>query len=219
MQRYIVIIVGVWLWASAFSANAQDTLNPKRKLNFVFKLDNRFSFVGDQLLAIYGFRTGIKLHQQHELGIAFNWIASRNTTEVELPVFFEVAPADSPAREGTFFYRYAGVFYEYNFSLSPRWQVNIPIQLGGGRAGLNIYQMPQGTWVERRQARFALLEPAYMVSYRFMRYAGIGSGWGYRFAFSPQKIVKENLTRPVFIVKLRLYLGEIYRGLRGKSDS
>jgi hypothetical protein len=203
---------------SIFSLRAQDSLTTKKdKATFVFKFDNRFSLAGSQFFTIYGFRTGVKFHQKHEVGVALNWISSKNILEVLLPK--ESDATDPKTAEGIFYYRYAGLFYEYDFYQHKRWQMSVPLQVGGGRAGLNVYDISTQTFLADQRAKFLLFEPAYNVSYKVIRYFGVGSGLGYRFVLSPQKVVNENLTRPVFILKLKLYLGEIYRGIIGKKVS
>jgi hypothetical protein len=208
-----------WLcWGLTLELLAQDSLTTKKnKTSFVFKFDNRFSFSGSQLFTIYGFRTGVKIFQKHELGIALNWISSQNILEVILPKGSDVS--EPKVAEGIFFYRYAGLFYEYDFYQRNRWQMSVPLQVGGGLAGLNVIEPSTQNLLEDQRAKFVLFEPSYNVSYKIMRYFGVGSGLGYRFVLSPKKVVNENLTRPVFILKVKLYLGEIYRGIIGKKSS
>ncbi len=198
-----------------------DSLQEKAKnhLSFVFKLDNRFSFAREQMITIHGFRTGFKWNNKHEIGLALNWLGSTNTFEI--PVNISVGEQSAPAfipMEGKLFYKYAGFFYEYNFYRKKRWTMSIPLQLGGGRAGVNINNYSKDNeFMQRREGKFMLFEPALTIDYKIIRFAGIGTGVGYRFAFSEQNIVKQHLTQPVFIIKAKIYLGEIFRSVRKKD--
>lgn len=190
----------------------------KNHVGFIFKFDNRFSFAGDQAITIYGFRTGIKLKDKHEFGVALNWIGSRNFFELSPPAAnSELNPRPLSPVRARLLYRYAGVFYEYNFYQKKRWSLSIPLQFGTGKAGIDIQSVDDFSFVERRLERFILLEPAINIDYKVVRFAGIGTGIGYRLAYSPQDIVQTSLTKPVFILKVKVYLGEIFRSLRKKD--
>ncbi len=189
----------------------------KNQLGFVFKLDNRFSFAGNQSVTIYGFRTGIKLKDKHEFGVALNWIGSRNFFEFPArPVNGELNPTAVVAPRGRLLYGYAGVFYEYNFYQKKRWSFSIPLQLGTGKAGMAM-ESQEGEFIERRLNSFILFEPSVNIDYKVVRFAGIGAGVGYRFAQSEQSIVQHSLTKPVFILKVKIYLSEIFRSVRKKD--
>lgn len=189
----------------------------KNPLGFVFKLDNRFSFAGSQSVTIYGFRTGIKLKDKHEFGIALNWIGSRTFFELPVrPANGELNPTALVAPKGRLLYRYVGVFYEYNFYQKKRWTFSIPLQLGTGKAGVDI-ESQDGEFIERKLNSFILFEPSVNVDYKIVRFAGVGAGVGYRFAQSEQSIVQHSLTKPVFILKVKIYLGEIFRSVRKKD--
>ncbi len=181
---------------------------------FVFKLDNRFSFAQEQLISIYGFRTGFRLFKKHEIGIALNWLGSKNVYNIknmstDNNSFGTLTNAEK--LQGTFFYKYFGFFYEPILHKKNKWAINLPLQFGGGKAGVDITNRETGVFIDRKEASFLLFEPALTAEYKFSKYLGVGFGGGYRFAFSEQKIVKDNLTKPVFILKLKIYLADIFR--------
>lgn len=205
---------------SLFAFSVDDSLLslPKRPLAFVFKFDNRFSFAGKEFITIYGFRMGIKVRHKHEFGVGLNWIGSNNFFDISLPVKGEelTQPNFTPTR-ARLLYRYVGVFYEYNFFHRKRWSMSIPLQFGTGKAGIDIQSRDGTGFEERRLDRFLLFEPSINADYKVFRFAGIGTGIGYRFAYSDQHIVQSSLTKPVFILKVKLYLGEIFRSVRKKD--
>ena len=191
--------------------------SPKKHLGFIFKFDNRFSFAGKEFITIYGFRTGIKIKDKHEIGIALNWIGSRNFFELSIPVRSEITQPNLVPTQARLLYRYAGLFYEYRFFQRKRWSMSIPLQFGTGKAGIDIQSQDGLTFVERRLDRFFLFEPSINADYKVLRFAGIGAGVGYRFAYSGQHIVQSSFTKPVFILKVKLYIGEIFRSVHKKD--
>ncbi|TAH20765.1 MAG: hypothetical protein EAZ08_05125 [Cytophagales bacterium] len=201
----------------AFGSEDSLKILPKKHLGFVFKLDNRFSFAGKEFITIYGFRMGAKIQKRHELGVSLNWIGSNNFFELPTFVKSELAQPNFVPTQARLLYRYAGLFYEYSFFQRKRWSMSVPLQFGTGKAGIDI-QAPDGTgFIERRLDRFFLFEPSFNADYKVVRFAGIGAGIGYRFAYSEQHIVQSSLTKPVFILKVKIYLGEIFRSVRKKD--
>lgn len=224
-MRNKLFFLGIFLFfftfKPLFAFDLEDTTHhykSKNHLSFVFKLDNRFSFARDQMISLHGFRTGLKWNAKHEAGLALNWLGSNNIFDIPIAIpNTELRPTFVEMR-AKFFYRYVGFFYEYNFYRKKRWILSIPLQFGGGRAGVDVINPFDGdAFVERRESRFSVFEPAITADYKIIRYAGIGVGAGYRFAFSDQDIVKQNLTKPMFIIKAKIYLGELFRSAKKKD--
>ncbi len=190
----------------------------EKNVQFIFKLDNRFSFARDQMISIYGFRTGLRLFKRHEIGLGLNWLGSNNVYAVPSPSDITNNPNATQKAQGTFFYKYVGGFYEPILYKTNKWAINLPLQFGGGKAGIVINNAETGEFMERREARYLIFEPALSAEYKISRFFGVGFGGGYRFAFSEQKIVYENLTKPVFIIKIKLYLENIYFAVVGKKE-
>jgi hypothetical protein len=56
-----------------------------------------------------------------------------------------------------------------------------------------------------------------LIDYKIVRWVGLGSGIGYRLILYKNKNISEHLTSPVFIFKVKIYLGEIVRTFTGKE--
>jgi hypothetical protein len=192
---------------------------PKNCIAFVFNLDNRFSFAGSDMITIHGFRTGIKWREKHKFGVALNWIGSRNFIELApLPVGEDLSLINALPKQGRLLYGYAGIFYEYSFYQKKHWAMSVPLQFGTGKAGVDIVNpLQENEFIERKLSRFLLFEPSVNIDYKIIRFLGIGTGIGYRFAYSDQHIVQHKLTQPVYILKVKVYLGEIFRSVRKKD--
>lgn len=204
-MKYLFILINLF-FVHYFSV-AQKEDNETKKISFVFKLDNRFSYAANQSISIYGFRTGIRLFGKHEVGIGLNWLGSRNVFDLLLN-----KPDGSILNgKGRLFYRYLGLFYEPILYNKKRWTISFPIQFGGGKAGAIVSDAQNNHFIERRESSYLITEPSLNIDYKFWRYLGVGTGAGYRFAFSKQEIVQNNLTRPVFILKLKIYLMEFFK--------
>ena len=215
-----LIIITILFLQNSLLVQAQEAVpSAEKRIAFALKLDNRFSYARDQLISIYGFRTGLKFNGKHEFGIGLNWLATKNNYDIPPPppTTNGNIPSDVKKMRGRFLYKYFGLYYEYTLYKKNSWDISFPIQFGAGKSGISISDNDSDRFLERREAQFLLFEPAFNVSYKIWRYFGIGTGAGYRFAFSKQDIVNESLTKPVYILKLKIYVGEIYNAIKCKK--
>ncbi len=60
-------------------------------------------------------------------------------------------------------------------------------------------------------------EPAMQIDYRIVRWVAIGTGIGYKMEFYRKGSVSEPLSSPQFIMKVKVYLGKIYRTIMGRE--
>ncbi|MCW5918764.1 MAG: hypothetical protein KIS71_03175, partial [Bacteroidetes bacterium] len=56
-----------------------------------------------------------------------------------------------------------------------------------------------------------LFEPAITGHYKLIRWVGIGFGVGYRVMLKNNKQLKDNLSSPIYILRLKIFVDEIYR--------
>jgi hypothetical protein len=213
-MRKLFFIITLFITFNSILAQV-DSLKKEKKIAFVFKLDNRFSYAKDQMISIYGFRTGVRLFGRHEFGVGFNWLGSQNIYEVPNQILED----RSIPLQGRFFYKYFGIFYEPIIYKKNRWTLSTPLQFGGGKAGIKIFNPQNNDFIQKKEIQYLLFEPTFNADYKFWRFLGIGMGAGYRFAFSTQEIVNESLSRPVFILKLKVYLFEIFDALKKKNKN
>jgi hypothetical protein len=53
------------------------------------------------------------------------------------------------------------------------------------------------------------------VQYRFLNYFGVGAGWGFRLVVQTGDKLGENLNAPIYTLGVRVFLGDLWRDLRG----
>ena len=56
-----------------------------------------------------------------------------------------------------------------------------------------------------------IYEPAMTIEYKFMRYFGLGGGVGFRLAIKSNQQIKESFTAPEYILRVKIYFGDIYK--------
>ena len=56
-----------------------------------------------------------------------------------------------------------------------------------------------------------------LIDYKIVRWVGIGTGVGYRFIYYKESGINEQFSSPEYVIKLKVYLGEIVRTITGKE--
>jgi len=171
------------------------------KPRVLFKLDGRGSFISTRSASIWGFKIGVEHDGRVQYGVGYSWL--RNDISTELDVNGETVPAR--LRFG-----YITPFFEYAFYQRGKWEVSIPVQVGIGQA---FYERKddQGNKFKEDKSWVFMYEPAMTVEYRLLRFFGAGFGVGYRFAIKTNRNMEENFTAPIYLIKLKLYIPEIFR--------
>ena len=74
-----------------------------------------------------------------------------------------------------------------------------------------------GKRVKLVQSNIFSYEPAMLIDFKIIRWFGIGTGVGYRLVYYKSPGVNEEFSSPEYVVKLKIYLGEIVRTITGKQ--
>ena len=56
-----------------------------------------------------------------------------------------------------------------------------------------------------------------LIDYKIIRWIGVGTGVGYRLVLYKSPGIKEKFSSPEYVIKLKIYLGEIVRTITGKE--
>ena len=99
-------------------------------------------------------------------------------------------------------------FIDYIFLKKKPFEYNANIQLGCG----NVMYKHNQIQLESSAALF--YEQSISAEYRVLKYFGVGFGVGYRFVVYNKKYIHEKLSAPVYIARLKLYFGDIYKELK-----
>lgn len=176
----------------------QDSFRYKPKV--FFKLDARNAFVTNSFTKMNGVKIGLSFKNTTRVGIGYSWMKQfelKDSTDVNVQ-FGYVAP-----------------FIEYNFYKSKRWNGEIPVQLGIGKSRYKNVE----TKTVYYSAWMIVYEPAMTFEYRFLKYFGVGAGAGYRFVIKMNKEIKEKFASPIYILRFKIYFGDIYKEHLKKEES
>lgn len=166
------------------------------KPKFLVKFDTRNSFISNQYAKIHGIKVGLSFNKTTNIGIGYHWMPKRliernlsNSNKIDLK------------------FGYAVAFFEYNFYKSKYWSAEIPVQIGFGKAQYDYVSLPitiDSSWI-------IIYEPAMTIEYKFLKYFGIGGGVGFRLAIKSNQQIKESFTAPEYILRFKIYSGDIYK--------
>lgn len=193
--------------------NAQDStvVHKKKEIKptkLYFAFDARRSFVLDNKVKLNGIKIGIELYEKHRLGLGFY--------AMQEPVKF-VGKIDKmefkDATDTLFFnFNYSGLFYDYIWLRTKRWELTTPLHLGAGGIQLNYLD----TLGHRNPTPFIkggsyVLGVGGSVQFKIWRWLALGSGGGYRKMLTKEENIKRPLNAPYYQFQVKILLGEIYR--------
>ncbi len=198
MRTFYILVISFFIFSSQGHAQLFDSIRTSfdYKPKFLLKFDTRNSFISNQYAKIHGIKVGLSFNKITNVGIGYHWMPKRlieptlpNSNNVDLK------------------FGYAVAFFEYNFYKSKYWSAEIPVQIGLGKAqydDVDLAITTDSSWI-------IIYEPAMTIEYKFLRYFGIGGGVGFRLAIKSNRQIKESFTAPEYILRFKIYFGDIYK--------
>ena len=186
------------------------------KTKFVFSIDSRRSFLFGQTTKLNGFKLGLQFKKKHKLGISIY--------SLKKPIILR--NISNTPYDASFDFGYGALFYEYVFFSNDKWELGFPIHFGAGDVktkfldslGVEILN-PDGTTIDNYNFPFYAMELSFTPEYKIFKWFGIGAGLGYRKVWSKEKMIEKVTSGPVYTLKLKIYIGVIYRGIKNKFKS
>lgn len=177
------------------------------KPKFEFKFDSRFSFLRNTNVRTTGIKIGLSYNKKINFGLGLNNMFVNAKSEIIEQV--NIIPVNLN-------YFYFSPYFEYVYFSSKKWEFNLSTQLGIGSAN---YSFTGVDGKKRTTNRTTILsyEPALLIDYKIVKWFGIGTGIGYRLVFYKNGNVKEEFSSPIYVIKLKVYLGTIVRTITGKE--
>jgi hypothetical protein len=108
---------------------------------------------------------------------------------------------------------YVHAYVDYAFYQRGPWEMRIPVQLGVG-SGSVVYDDEGGRKQKLFRSGLIVYEPCMTVQYRFLKYFGVGAGWGYRLVMRTGHSLDERLTAPIYTLGLRIFFEDLYQDIR-----
>jgi hypothetical protein len=212
---------------SAFAGNIEavrDThlFSFKAKPKFFLTFDRTSSFVGGKAASTNELKLGMEFKKKLRLGIGIGELVSDVVAE-------KTIVAEQTGHDSTLNAELTLSFFSFNseyvFYDSKRWQIAMPVGIGIGSSYFSYYDKVNGEYKKKRtdEGDVMIVAASGMATYRILRWVGFSAGLGYRFAVVNNANVKETFNSPVYVFKVRIFMGEIYksvfpRGLCGKRN-
>ena len=180
----------------------------KEKPQLDVKFDFRFSFIASRDFRTSGFKLGVSFNRKFKMGLGYNQL---------------IVPAKSTIKDNDKLfnaelkYVYFSPYFEYVYHTSKRWEFNLSAQVGFGRGHYQYYNVDEDRTVKTKYSTILSYEPVMLIDYKIIRWFGVGTGVGYRLIFYKNSNIEEHLTSPVYVFKVKVYLGEIVRTITGKQ--
>ena len=177
---------------------------------FVAQYDSRYSIINRHFTTINGLKLGIEFKNRFRTGAAIYFLSTGVPTRRAKP---ENAAEDADAELR---FRYLAVYAGYALLGTKRWELSANLQLGTGSAYVR-YQNAAGDLDKTPRDFLGVVEPAIAAQLRVFRWAGVGTGLGWRQpVFVPAAIQKE-LNGPVFYLRGNVFLGELMKVMKDKE--
>ncbi len=175
----------------------------------VVRLDMKGSFVSNQNVRMMGVKLGLEHARRFQYGVGYSFLFS--PVERDRYVYgFGTWP--TRLRMG-----YLHAYVDYAFYQRGPWEVRIPVQLGVG-SGSVVYDDVAGRKQKLFRSGMIIYEPCMTVQYRFLKYFGVGAGWGYRLVMRTNHSLDERLTAPIYTMGLRIFFADLYRDYEGQRE-
>jgi hypothetical protein len=206
--RAVLLLLLLWrtpAHAQLFDSIALFLQEPPR---IVAKLDVRGGFISNRNVRFVGIKVGVEHARRFQYGIGYGLL---------YPSESRIAVVDGGEVEATLRMGYAAPYVDYAFYQRGPWEARLPVQLGFG-AGSLTYRDADGQRRTIARSGLILYEPAMTVQYRFLRYFGVGAGWGFRLVIQTGQDLGERLTAPIYLFGLRVFVGDMWRDARGAGE-
>lgn len=175
----------------------------------VVKLDIRGSFVNNRNVRIMGAKVGLEHGRRFQYGLGYSFLYTPVERVRDLP---GIGATSLRLRVG-----YISPYVDYAFYQRGPWEVRLPVQFGIGGAS-TIYRDATGRKQRYQRTGLLIYEPAMTVQYRFLKYLGVGAGWGFRLVLQTGDKLGENLNAPIYTFGLRVFFGDLWKDLRPSEE-
>jgi hypothetical protein len=205
MRRFLLIMC-LWMLCCV-NSNAQliSSLKDqfKQKPKFSLRFDTRNSFIANKAAKIRGIKFGLDYGKDVTVGMSFNWLDKKFSTTKNVMQGEDTVVAHLD-------FGYLGAYFEYTFYRTEHWEISIPVQIGIGSTFFG-FRDEKNKQQRLYQKPIIVYEPSMTADYKFWRYLGVGAGVGYRLMLVNNKDIEGNFNSPIYVLKLKVYLGDMYR--------
>ncbi len=199
----------IFIIFTCFAAKAQflDSLNAvfRGKSIIDARLESRYSFIRNELIAVTGVRLGVAYKRKLRIGGGISWLKSDR-----LYSFYQTNVLGQTVEQKRYLkFAYLCYYIDFVYHRTKRWQLSVPIQAG---TGLVWYQRQSDySLLNGDRKRFLLLyEPGITVQFKIVRWAGIGGDAAFRFVLNREKKIGEQLNSPTLSIKFLFWPDQLF---------
>jgi hypothetical protein len=205
MRRFLLIMCFWMLCCVNSNAQLISSLKDqfKQKPKFSLRFDTRNSFIANKAAKIRGIKFGLDYGKDVTIGMSFNWLDKKFSTTKNVMQGEDTVVAHLD-------FGYLGAYFEYTFYRTEHWEISIPVQIGIGSTFFG-FRDEKNKQQRLYQKPIIVYEPSMTADYKFWRYLGVGAGVGYRLMLVNNKDIEGNFNSPIYVLKLKVYLGDMYR--------
>ena len=169
------------------------------------RLDTKNAFVSNTSVVIRGVQVGAEFNKKVILGIGLYTLWSDINRTLEIQEKTKKYLVDSKLS-----YTFYGLFAEYTFYNTEKWEFTIPIQLGLGTANYFYTKNNDNTIVYTKNHFILSYDTNISGIYKFVYWFGAGVGVGYRLILYDDNLQEDNFNSPIYLLRISIPLGEIY---------
>lgn len=177
--------------------------SPDLKLLFTF--DSHSSFLLNQRAKFFGLRLGLEFFGNYRVGLGWYFLRK------PIPLQDIVRPEDTLMQNLRF--NYSTIFFEYVIYKDFKWEAVAALPLGRGIGIIDTVSTLNKVNGAMREKNVTVIAPSVGGHYKLFYWLGVGSGVGYRFVVSPEQEVRKSLSAPFYVIKVKLFLGGIYKAI------
>jgi len=174
-------------------------------LKFLLNFDSRNSFLLNQKGKLLGLRVGLEFFKHYRFGLG--WYLSAQP--IPLPSVYRM---EDTLRQNLRF-TYSTFFFEYVIYEDFKWEFSASLPIGRGTGNIDTVSTKYDKPGTQRKGNVGVIAPSIGGHYKIFYWLGIGTGVGYRFVISPEKNVRQSLSAPFYVIKVKLFLGGLYKAI------
>ncbi|MDA3819847.1 MAG: hypothetical protein PF590_05240 [Candidatus Delongbacteria bacterium] len=201
------LLVGINFYASAQIVEEDISAAVLKPPDPFIRFDSKNSFISNNGVKIWGLNLGLNYSDTFKYGFGLYGLSTPLKRD-----FYEMHNGIRDTIHSELNYTYLALFGEYVFYQTKHWEGSLPIQIGVGGTSFSG-NANDSTYVYHPKLVMHY-EATLTGHYRFLRYFAVGGGIGYRIMLIDNKPLDLQLTSPIYILKLKFFIGDVYRDVK-----
>ena len=182
-----------------------------RKPKFFLQLDKYNSIVGGRGADVNGIKAGLEFGKKYRVGWGYYELKSDIIEYIHLNPE-QAAEADGDTVKALLKMNYYPLCLEYIFYNKDKWQFGFPVNLGLGKTYFEYFDKNNKTRTIKDH-NILVADITVAGQYKILKWVGIGAGFGFRKMLINNPSVARNFDSPLYNIRLKLFLGEIYKSV------